>query len=72
MNRVTTVAAIIGLCHMRVCAAKDVPEDEVIAYCNRDNPAGTTNGWIHIERDGKLAPVECAEDPSRVHYMVVC
>ena len=69
-----------GLCHMQVCAHKDVPTDVVEAEANRQNMAGTTGGWFimipgseHVgEDDGNMLPVVCGDDPDRLHYMLVC
>jgi len=66
---------------MQVCAADDATDAEILAVCNRENPAGTQNGWSHVIRetdDSKLgqeankAPVACADHPGRTHFLVVC
>jgi hypothetical protein len=77
MNRVVVTQAIVGVCHMQVCAVNDATDEEILAVCNRENVAGTTNGWSTVCRHdsefwGKVAPVACAQDPSRTHFMVAC
>lgn len=75
--RVVVTRAICGIAHMQVCAAADATDAEILAICNVENPAGTSNGWgiVHRGNDdfwGKLAPVECASDATRMHFMVGC
>lgn len=72
MEKVIVTRPMIGICHMQVCADKGVSEEEVLREANRQNPSGTMNGWSRIERDGSMAPVACADDPNRMHYMIVC
>ena len=77
MNRVVVTREFSGLVHMQVCAVKDATDEEILEVCNRESPAGTTNGWAAVchadhELFGKTAPVVCQEDPDRIHYMVAC
>ena len=72
MNRIITSTPVLGICHMQVCAEKDVTDDEVLTHCNRDNPSGTSNGWSSVVRDGKNAPVPCHYDSQRLHILVGC
>jgi hypothetical protein len=76
-QRVIVTRAIMGICHMQVCACKDATDEEILATCNSENPSGTQNGWsvvCHADDEfwGKLAPVKCEDDPERIHYMVAC
>lgn len=76
-KRVVVTRPIVGICHMQVCAHKDATDDEILAVCNRENRAGTSNGWAHVcKEDGEfwkgVAPVQCQDDPNRIHYMVAC
>jgi len=76
-ERVIITRAIVGVCHMQVCVASDVTDDEILAVCNSENPAGTLNGWSHICREndefwGKTEPNSCANYPGRMHYLVCC
>lgn len=72
LSKVIVTNPVIGICHMQVCAEKDLGEEEVLHEANQQNPSGTFNGWSRIERDGNLAPVVCADDLSRMHYILVC
>lgn len=65
---------------MQVCAESDATDEEILEVCNRDNPAGTTNGWSEVirEPDGSLgkeenkAPIQCEDHPGRTHFLVLC
>ena len=80
MNRVVTMQPFFTMIGMRVCACSDATDDEILAHCNRDNPSGTSAGWTSVVRatDGSLfreankAPVQCADDPTRTHFVVLC
>jgi hypothetical protein len=81
MPRIEVTRPIMGICHMQVCADADASDEEVLAFCNRENPAGTSNGWSHIIRenaadgfwsDCDLAPKACANDPRRLHLIIAC
>ena len=77
MNRVIVTKAICGIAHMQVCAAADATDEEILEVCNRENLSGTANGWSKVCREddefwGKVAPVTCADDPERKHFMVAC
>jgi hypothetical protein len=86
MERVVVTRNMAGgglmlICHMQVCAVKDATDEEILEVCNRENPSGTTNGWVRVIRsigeddemlsDGYL-PVECDDDADRLHFMVGC
>lgn len=76
-ERVIITKPIIGIAHMQVCAASDATDEEILSACNRGNPSGTEHGWSIVCRTddefcGKLAPVQCASDATRTHYMVAC
>lgn len=73
--RVVVTRAVLGICHMQVCAAKDATDTEVLGVANRENPSGTTNGWTTVIRSGdesKKAPVACQQNPERLHLLLVC
>lgn len=72
LDRIIMTNPFVGICHMQVCADKDVTEDEILAFCNDRNPSGTTNGWGYIEHEGDMAPVQCKDDENRMHYLVGC
>ena len=76
-GRVIVTRPIVGIAHMQVCAAQDASDDEILAVCNRENPSGTEHGWGTVCRAddefwGKVGPVTCQSDPTRVHFMVAC
>lgn len=75
--RVIVTRPIVGLCHMQVCAVADATDEEILEVCNAENPAGTTHGWSQVCRDGEwmgssVAPVECDQEPGRLHLLVAC
>ena len=77
-DRVIVTRPMLGPYGMQVCAASDATDEEILAVCNRDNPSGTTNGWGRVyrkdERDGGGfdGPIACADDSSRLHFLVSC
>lgn len=78
-KRVIVTRPMIGLCHMQVCAVADATDEEILAVCDAENPAGTTFGWATVHRapeewlGGEIpGPVECADVPGRVHLLVSC
>lgn len=82
MERVVVTRAMIGICHMQVCAIKDVTDEEILDVCNAENPSGTSNGWASVIREqgdnpefwggDKMLPVKCDDDPERLHFLVAC
>lgn len=77
MARVVVTQAFCGICHMQVCAVADATDEEILAVCNRENPAGTSNGWGSVCRSndelwGTVGPVACGDDPTRLHLLVAC
>ena len=68
--------SVLGLCYMQVCTVEDATDEEILAVCNRDNPAGTNNGWTEVVRendpDEALRPGQCMEYPGRKHFLVRC
>lgn len=75
-KRVIVTAPFVGICFMQVCAVRDASDHEILDVCNLENPAGTTNGWAYVIRDDEECPqrnpVQCGDDPARVHYLVAC
>lgn len=79
-NKIEVTKCMVGICHMQVCAHKDATDDEILEVCNRENPAGTSNGWSGVHREAdpedsfwKLpGAVQCADDPDRLHILVSC
>lgn len=77
MDKVVVTKCMVGICHMQVCARKDATDEEILEVCNRDNPAGTSQGWVTVCKEdseffGPTKPVPCADDPDRLHYLVGC
>lgn len=58
-----------GMVDARVCSTGTY--DEALEWIRKENPAGTQNNWQKHE-DGKFAPIKCADDPERTHYMFIC
>lgn len=66
-----------GVLDMQVCVPADWTDEQVRDFANRENVAGTTNGWvIRREGDEKLAGckerVQCSEHKGCVHIMLDC
>ena len=75
-ERIVITKMFNGICGMQVCVVKDATDEEILAICNRENPSGTTLGWCEVARetheDEKARPVQCANDPERLHLLVIC
>lgn len=79
-NRVTVARGMVGIFGMQVCAVSDATDEEILEVCNKENPAGTTNGWgtvvRKIEEDTftteNMLPVQCEKEPDRIHFLVLC
>lgn len=75
MEDIVITRPIIGIYYMQVCAVKTATDEQILAYCNEKNPAGTTNGWTTViknDTDANLNPVTCEEHQDRVHYLISC
>lgn len=81
MERVVVTRPYCGVVAMQVCAVKDATDEEILEVCNRENPAGTENGWGEVIRDcaevtmfknEKSVPVQCQDHEDRQHFMVLC
>jgi hypothetical protein len=79
MNKIEITRPIIGICYMQVCAEKDATDEEILAVCNRENPSGTTYGWSRVIRqdtmrndEGNKLPIQCKDNPNRIHFLVCC
>lgn len=70
MERVEVTQAMIGICHMQVCAVKDADTEEVERGANAQNPSGV--GACILSQDEDKAPVVCGDDPNRIHYILNC
>ena len=75
-ERVVVTRPMIGLLYMQVCAVDDATDEEILEVCNRNNPAGTMNGWGIVIRNDKeypnLNPVACQDIKGRTHFLVAC
>lgn len=78
-KRVVVTRIAVGIVHMQVCACKDATDEEILAVCNLENKAGTSNGWAKVCRNtepeefwGPTMPTQCADDPNRIHFLVAC
>ena len=70
---------LYALAFMQVCAVRDATDDEILTVCNRENHAGTQDGWTTVNRDTDedeqprvQGAVDCAEDAARIHLLVSC
>lgn len=80
MKRVIVTKPFHGICWMQVCAVDDATDEEILDVCNKENPAGTTNGWMTVIRnredlvllDERSLPVPCQDEPGRTHFLVSC
>jgi hypothetical protein len=75
MKRIVITRPIVGICHMQVCVVLDATDEEILAVANRENPAGTTGGWSEVLRtptERAAGPIVCADDPGRLHLLLVC
>ncbi len=50
-QRMLVARPMIGICHMQVCVEKDCSDEEILEFCNRENLAGTSNGWARVIRE---------------------
>lgn len=69
MDRVVITRAVVGICHMQVCAVADATDDEILVICNRENPSGTMHGWSDVCRNDHVL---CEERRERRHFLVSC
>lgn len=76
MTDVVVTNPFVNLCHMQVCARRDIPHETVEVVANRENPSGTSNGWRLVLEGGdhppESWPARCSDDAERVHYLLVC
>lgn len=81
MDRVIITRPMIGIAAMQVCAVADATDAEILEVCNRENPSGTSNGWVEVIRthqDPNVCipknnePVRCESYPDRIHLLVTC
>lgn len=80
MNRVVVTRQMFNIFTMQVCAIQDATDEEILEVCNRENVAGTENGWQTVIRtpNGEFGqeenkrPVPCIDNPDRIHYLVLC
>jgi hypothetical protein len=77
-KRIITNKPMLGIFAMQFCAESDVTNEEILNHCNTNNLAGTTTGWCRVIRENETGihegyrPVECAENPERTHFTVLC
>ena len=81
-QRIITTLPYAGFRAMQVCVMAEVPEEEILAHCNADNPQLVTGGWHTVVRSAEHAkecgvdenaePGPCADCPGRMHRIVLC
>jgi hypothetical protein len=77
MDRVVVTKCMMGIFAMQACAQHDASDEEILEVCNRENFAGTSQGWCRVVREPdedypNTAPVVCEKDPSRLHFVIYC
>jgi hypothetical protein len=72
MERMIVTNPMIGIVRMQACVEKECTNEEILAFCNRENPAGTRLGWCEISNDEPWDPVDCADDSNRKHVIAIC
>jgi hypothetical protein len=76
MRRVEITRPVMGLCQMQVCAVHEATDQEILEVCNRENPSGTTYGWVKVIRNDsdypQCNPGPCAQYPERTHFLILC
>ena len=72
MERMIVTNPFVGICRMQACVEKECSDEEILSFCNLDNPSGTQNGWSEIAKDEPWAPVGCSDDPNRKHVIAIC
>lgn len=80
--RVIVTRRMVNIFTMQVCAVKSATDEEILAVCNDENPAGTSNGWAKVIRESEGAdsisagpnkvPVPCTDHEDRLHFLVLC
>lgn len=81
-ERVIITRSMIGICGMQVCAVSDATDEEILNVANTRNPSGTKNGWSVVLRtkeqieefnlEENCLPVECDDNSSRTHFLILC
>ena len=81
-ERICITLPFAGLRAMQVCVMAEVPDSEILEFCQANNPAtiGGSN-WHSVVRDAAharelgvdecSAPGNCVECPGRVHKIVI-
>jgi len=61
-----------NLLNIQVCSR--LSEEETLEWLREKSPAGTSGNWLIQDRNSKdyLAPVQCANDQNRKHFIFVC
>lgn len=73
----SATVTIYGIFDMQVCVPQAWTDEQVIAFANHENPAGTASGWI-IRRQGDEylsgtdERVRCESQCDHVHIMLDC
>ena len=60
------------LLNIQVCSS--LSEEETLEWVRDKHPAGTTGNWM-LQNKGTsryLAPVQCADDSAKAHYVFIC
>ena len=71
-RKVIVTKPVVGIFYMQVCVKNGTPDSEILYEANRQNPSGTSNGWMEIIKEDPGKPVVCGDDDSRTHYLLAC
>jgi hypothetical protein len=81
-DRVFIMRSFAGLRAMQVCVLPEVPDEEILQVCNRENPQLGTIRWHTVVKDVKhamecvvspeAAPGPCQSRVGRLHKIVLC
>lgn len=58
-----------SLLNIQVCSEGTL--EEALEWVRRNHPAGTSNNWQKDDRP-EAAPITCADDEGRTHYLFEC
>jgi hypothetical protein len=66
----------IGICYCSICIPKDMPIEDAVLQVNVLEPTGISSDW-ELSSDatfhgGEPNPVQCHDDPDRLHYLLDC
>lgn len=79
MTNLASLAEVVrvGVFDLQVCVPAQMTDEDIVAFANRENPAGTDGGWSirregskYLSGDPERNP--CDEREGCVHVMLDC